>query len=278
MHLSEDTRVLSASTLTVLGGTGGMGKTLIRLFRPSGAKIQVCSRDPERAEDVAKKLGISHCTLKEAFLSDILIVSIPITKVVNTSLTAIDRMKPKSLLIDVSSVKTGITDRILEHLPNKIEYLSIHPLFGPTIETFRGENILLIPARIGPRSKSVINFFEEIGLIITEVGVDDHDRFMAVIQVLHHFGLLSLGVSLIENLNSKIDERFYTSLFRRTLNHLESIIGNLPTIIEIQRFNPYAQWARLQLLEYNHFLKDFNKEGLEKIEKSFKKLHSRTSR
>ncbi|WP_455367475.1 prephenate dehydrogenase/arogenate dehydrogenase family protein [[Eubacterium] cellulosolvens] len=274
MHLSENTRILSASTLTVLGGTGGMGKSLIRLFRPSGAKIRVCSRDLKRAEDVSKKLGTSYCTLEEAFSSDVLIVSIPITEVVNTILTAIERMKPKSLLIDVSSVKTGITDRILEFLPHQIEYLSIHPLFGPTIETFRGENILLIPARSGPRSRLVIRFLEETGLTITKVDVDDHDKFMAIIQVLHHFGLLCLGTSLIESLNSKMDERFYTSLFRKTLNHLESAIGNLPTIIEIQRFNPYAQWARLQFLEYSNFLKDFNQESLEKIEKSFKKLHN----
>jgi prephenate dehydrogenase len=153
-------------------------------------------------------------------------------------------MKPRSLIIDLASVKTGIVDRILTSVPENIEYLSLHPLFGPEIESFKGENLLAINPRTGPLSRSVLRFLSKVGLRTTHVSADEHDRRTAVTQALHHFAYLSLATCMMKLMRRRDLERFSTRSLRKTIGLIQSFSYNTETILCIQRKNRYAARSR----------------------------------
>ena len=276
MRSIEGAGILSESTLAIIGGTGKMGRSLVQLLKPSGPRVLICSRDIKKAEDFAKRFGTDYCSFEEAAKADIIIVSTPTDKVVPVSLQVLEGAKTNSLLIDVSSVKTGITNTILKRVPRNMEYLSIHPLFGPHIRRFEGENVLYVSAKPGTRSKVFLAYLTQIGLNVTEVGIHEHDKIMAVIQVMHHYGLLCLGVSLMAYLPSDTGRRFYTALLRRSLNHLDSVTDNLSAVTDVQERNPYAEWARSKFVECAQSLQNLSSEDVTKIRDSFRKVHTLT--
>jgi prephenate dehydrogenase/chorismate mutase/prephenate dehydrogenase len=189
-------------------------------------------------------LGVQVKSQYDVENADIVIASVPIEKTVQECRRLLKRMKPFSLLVDVASVKTGIVDRILPHLSENTEYLSLHPLFGPETESFKGENILAIDLRAGALTRALLNFLVRIGLHVTHVNVDEHDRKTAITQALHHFVYASLASVLTEFMKTSEIQKFSTRSLRKTIEIIRCIWQNADTILEIQRNNPYATIAR----------------------------------
>jgi len=221
-----------------------MGRILVKMLQPSGAKISVCSRNPARASILTRKLGVQVRSQYDVEDADIVVASMPIEKTVKECKRLLKRMKPRSLLVDVASVKTGIVDRILPHVTENVEYLSLHPLFGPDTDSFKGENILAIDLRSGALARSLLNFLVRIGLQVTHVNVDEHDRKTAITQALHHFAYAALASSLTESMKKNEIQKFSTRALRKTIELIQSISQNAGTILEIQSNNPYSTTAR----------------------------------
>lgn len=241
MHLSKNPRVLSKSTIAVVGGTGRMGRTLVRMLQSSGAKIVVCSRNPEKA---TRLFDVETRKIGDVQDADIVVVSVPIDNTVTTCRQLLKRMKPQSLLVDATSVKKGIVDAIDKCVPHNIEYLSIHPLFGPDVQDFREENVLAIARRAGPLTRSMLRFFSKCGMTTTHVTIDEHDRKTAVTQALHHYAYASLAVCMNKLMNRKDFCRFSTRTLRKTIRLIQCFSENADTILDIQRKNPYGAFAR----------------------------------
>ncbi len=241
MHLSKGSWVLSKSSIAVVGGTGRMGRALVRMLQSSGAKIIVCSRNSQRA---SRLFDGEIRKIDDVQDVDIVVVSVPIDKTVATCRRLLRRMKPKALLVDATSVKKGIVNAIEKHVPPDIEYMSIHPLFGSDVDDFSGENVLVIVPRGGPVSRSMMRFFKKRGMITTNVSVDEHDRKTAVTQALHHFAYISLAVCMSKLMKKKDFPRFSTRTLRKTIRLIQCLSKNVDTIIDIQRKNPYAALVR----------------------------------
>src|SRR5438132_13863838 len=105
-------------------------------------------------------------------------------------------MREGALLIDLSSVKSGIADRISSEVPAGVEYVSIHPLFGPGISHLEGQNIVAILFKTGPQWRNFSRVLRKAGARVHLMSSENHDRVMGDVQAMHHFALLSLGVAL----------------------------------------------------------------------------------
>lgn len=244
MHLPKGSRLISKSTVAVVGGTGRMGRVLVRMLQPSGAKIFICSRNPRRARVLSQRLNVEVRGMDHVQDADVVVVSVPIDKTVTTCRQLLKRMKPQSLLIDVASVKKGTVDAIKKHVPENMEYLSLHPLFGPETKDFRRENVLAISLRKGPLSVSMLRFLSKRGLRTTHVTIDGHDRTMAVTQALHHFAYAALATCMTTLMRKNNLQRFSTRSMRKTFELIRSLSENVETIMEIQRMNPYSATMR----------------------------------
>jgi prephenate dehydrogenase len=164
--------------------------------------------------------------------------------VVESSTKVAQFMREGALLTDLSSVKSGIADRISSKVPVGIEYVSIHPLFGPGIDHLGGQNIVAIPFKTGPQWRRFSRALGKAGARIHLMSGEDHDRVMGYVQALHHFALLSLGVAL-----RKWDGEVKTSSIAGTLDRIEGLLDNWETIVDIQRLNPYSPVVRKEYIE-----------------------------
>jgi prephenate dehydrogenase/chorismate mutase len=235
---------LEGKKILIVGGTGGMGRLFANFASIRGASVKIVGRTIQRTRKTAKELEVEPGSISDARASDTIVVAVPMESVVESSTKVAQFMREGALLTDLSSVKSGIADRISSKVPVGIEYVSIHPLFGPGIDHLGGQNIVAIPFKTGPQWRRFSRALGKAGARIHLMSGEDHDRVMGYVQALHHFALLSLGVAL-----RKWDGEVKTSSIAGTLDRIEGLLDNWETIVDIQRLNPYSPVVRKEYIE-----------------------------
>jgi prephenate dehydrogenase/chorismate mutase len=230
--------------ILILGGTGGMGRLFANFASVHGASVKIVGRTTQRTRKVAKEMEVEAGSISDAKSSDIVLVAVPMESVVVSSIEVAQSMPDGSLLTDLSSVKTKIADRISSEVPSGVEYVSIHPLFGPGIDHLAGQNIAAVPFKTGPQWRSFSRFLRRAGARINLMSSEDHDRLMGYVQALHHFALLSLGVAL-----RNWDGGLKTTSFAGTLDRIEGLLRNWDTVVGIQKLNPSSTVVRREFIE-----------------------------
>ncbi|UXD22826.1 hypothetical protein IPA_08605 [Ignicoccus pacificus DSM 13166] len=233
-------------------GYGGMARTLAEVFSRAGHKVVITGRNLEKAKELAQSLKVEWGEPKEvASKVEWLILAVPPDALIDVVRELAPLMRSGSLLSDISSVKSGIVDKILKELPEYVEYISLHPLFGPDIDPI-GETIVMIPLKsydywVRELSQALVS----MGFEVVTASPDEHDKAMAVTQVLHHFALLTLKRSMDE-LAKELDvnyEGYVTYSFKKTLDTIKRLESLFDVVKEIQQRNPYAKNARRKFIE-----------------------------
>ena len=180
-----------ARTIAVIGGHGGMGSVMARLFSDLGHQVMIADLDTE--------LSITEA----AAVADVVIVSVPIAVTEDVIRTVGPHVREESLLMDVTSLKEGPVAAML--VSTGASVVGAHPMFGPSVHSLQGQRVVLCPAR-GERWTSWLkSMLEARGLVTVETTPTHHDRMMAVVQVLTHFQTQVLGVTLAR-LGTPLDE------------------------------------------------------------------------
>ncbi len=232
-------KVLDGLRVTIVGGTGGMGTLFARFAADSGGLVGITGRQKSRVYRVAKGLGVTAASYSDAADSDVVIVAVPMEVTRSLCLRLARSMDKDSLLMDISSVKTGIADRIADASPSTIEYVSIHPLFGPSVDSFRSQTVVAIPFRTAENWQRFSRALRHSGARVCLSTFEAHDRTMAYVQGLHHAALISLGLAL-----KNWDGAFTTDSMRMTMDRIRILVANWPTVAGIQEHNPYVEDVR----------------------------------
>ena len=227
-----------------------MGSCVAQQMKDYGASVSICDRREEAAKETAQRLGATWMPMSTGCAdSDVVVVCVPMNSLVQTCLEVSGKMKKDSMLIEISSVKSHISDVLSKALPEHISYVSLHPLFGPEITSLKGQNIVAVRTRSRECTGAVASFLRSKGAEVTILDAKDHDYAMAVFQALHHFLLLSLARAIGTLLPERLMKReLVTNSLRSTLELEVSMLRNLPTIIEVQRTNPFSEEVRRRLI------------------------------
>src|SRR5437870_3645539 len=142
---------LDQTKILIVGGTGGMGRFFARFASLQGAKVKLAGREINKTRTAAKEIEVEPGTILDAASSDIVILAVPMEETVRVATETASLMTAGSLLTDLSSVKTGISDKVAEKIPKGIEYISLHPLFGPGTDHLHGQTIIAVSYRSGQR-------------------------------------------------------------------------------------------------------------------------------
>ena len=184
---------LEERTVAVIGGKGMMGRCMAKLFADLGHAVMVADLDTELTPEEA------------ASNADVVIISVPIDVTVQVIRNLGPRVRDDALLMDVTSIKTEPVGAMLESSVASVA--GTHPLFGPSVHSLQGQRIVLTPGRGDEWHRWLAAMLRARGLSITEATPPEHDRAMAVVQVLTHFctevmgrALATAGVSLDETL------------------------------------------------------------------------------
>lgn len=241
---STNDGALRGKTVLVVGGSGGMGRLFARFTRASGATVRIAGRNIMKTRTAARDIGATPGTIQDAAHSDTVIVAVPLDVIKRVSADVATRMRPGTLLLDLSSVKSGISDEIFSSVSESVEYASIHPLFGPNVDSLAGQIIAVVSYHIGPQWRSFSRAIRRHGASIHLVTADEHDRKMARVQALHHFALVCLAKSL-----GDWDGELSTNSIRNTLGIVRGLLENWNTVTGIQHLNPYAKNRRVDFVK-----------------------------
>lgn len=168
--------------VAIIGGEGGMGRLMHTLFTDLGHSVMIVDLDTE--------LGAKEA----AAAADVVLVSVPIRDTVAVIKEVGPHVRKDALLMDVTSIKVEPMLAMLN--ATKASVVGTHPMFGPGIHSYQDQRLVVCPGRGDEWLAWVEQMFSARGLVITKATPEEHDRAMAVVQVLHHFKTQVLGLAL----------------------------------------------------------------------------------
>ncbi len=230
-------------------GYGRFGRLMVQYLSPE-FDVVVYTRSSSKKDDIADAGG-RLVSLKSVCQQKLVVLSVPISAMQATLKQIAPLLKAGSTVIDVCSVKINPTRWMHELLPDRVEILATHPMFGPdsAAKSLRRQKMVLCPERIDPKRYLKIKaWLESKGLILIETSADQHDRQIAVSLALTHF----IGRSLSEFGAFQLD--IDTEGYKRLLHILEVVSNDTWQLFEdMHTYNPYAGSKRME------FMKSLNK-------------------
>jgi prephenate dehydrogenase len=186
----------------------------------------------------------------EAGAFDIIVLSVPMDAIEEVASQLAPRMKPGSLLMDLSSLKKKPVESMLRHAPPGVEVIGAHPLFGPDSDV-RGRTLVLVPTNGGGRWLPIIrDTFKDAGFNVLEATAEQHDENMAVVQGLTHFMYVALGRAL-EAKRVNLDEAsaFRTPVYGITKELLGRVLAQSPELYALIQSSESAGELRRAYIE-----------------------------
>ncbi len=169
-------------TVAVIGGEGGMGRCMAGLFADLGHAVMVA--------DVSTELT----PVEAARSADVVVISVPIGVTEEVIRQIGPHVREDGLLMDVTSIKERPVRAMLE--ATRASVVGTHPMFGPGVHTLVGQRVVVCPGRGEEWREWVRSMLSARGLVVTDATPEEHDRVMAIVQVLNHYHTQVLGLTL----------------------------------------------------------------------------------
>lgn len=229
---------MNKQNLTIIG-MGNFGRFMTGHLIPH-FNITIC--DPfQNLHNFSNCHNLQIVQYEEISQSDIVILAVPFKAMHDVITSIIPYLKSDCLVMDVASVKVKPLAIMLGMLPNTINIIGLHPLFGPQsgINGIQGLNVAVVQGR-GDKESSVIDFLENIlSLKIYQCTAEEHDIQMAYVQGLTH--LIAKAFNMMN-----IPDIIQTTKTYDLLNQMVGLIKNDSDDLfqSILMDNPYVENIR----------------------------------
>ncbi|MBQ4415748.1 MAG: prephenate dehydrogenase/arogenate dehydrogenase family protein [Methanomicrobium sp.] len=122
---------------------------------------------------------------------DIVIVSVPIHETIRVIEEIAPIMNKNQLLCDFTSIKTPPVEAMLK---SEARVMGLHPMFGPSLSSIKGQTIVATPVRCSESDEKLLfDIFRNEGASVCIMTPEEHDRVMSIVQGLVHFATLSVA-------------------------------------------------------------------------------------
>ncbi len=187
-------------------GAGRMGRFFRDFFFSRGYNVRCYDVVPERRDT-------------ESVEGDVIFLCVPM-QCIPKAVEDISSRNPGALVVDIASIKAFS----IPYLDSSgLDYMSIHPMFGPDSEI--GLSNIIVVKRCGRKEEELIlEEFRKAGAVLSELTPDQHDAKMAEIQGLSHFLLVGMAYFLKDRFSR--DDLKYASPIFTTMYKLASRIVN----------------------------------------------------
>jgi prephenate dehydrogenase len=227
-----------AKTVGILG-LGRFGRMTYEHLKP--CRPQVWTRD------TAKLAGLEGAaTFEKAAACDIVVLTVAISAVEETCRRLAPLLRPGQIVVDTCSVKVDPVRVMLETLPEHVQLLGTHPLFGPDSgrDGIANLKIVLCPVRIAAQDyEEIRTFLVSLGLRVIEATPEEHDRQAARTQAIFH--LLAQALGRLGWGGEPIATPAPEAFFRQVLSLRND---SFQLFVDMQRSNPFAAEHRARLI------------------------------
>lgn len=119
--------------------------------------------------------------------TDLIIPAVPISKFEEVIREMIPYLKEKTIIMDVCSVKSYPVQIMQKLLPNSVQKIATHPMFGPSAFKLKGRvsGLPMVMYNAGCKEDIYIEikqYFIELGLQVSEMSPSEHDILAAKSQ------------------------------------------------------------------------------------------------
>jgi prephenate dehydrogenase len=249
-------------SITIIGGYGALGKWFARFFHSIGWQVLLYGRNTEKLTEAANQLGVKKTTdLKFAVSNtDVVWISIPIPETAQIISEIAVYARDQTTIIEIASIKAPIIEQIKIIKQYNLNFLSIHPMFGPGATSLDQKKMLFILQE--PPSETFQyfwNLFAQNGANCVITSGIEHDQIMASVLGGAHFINMFFVKCLEIGFEGKIDleilKKFGGTTFSLQKTISEAVLQENPHIYApIQMENPYFL-ERLEKLY--HFLGEY---------------------
>jgi chorismate mutase/prephenate dehydrogenase len=210
--------------VTIIGGTGGMGRWLQGYLGGMGAEVNIVGRSTGSMDDMKD--------------SDIVIISVPPSAIGQTLKKADAVCKRDALIFDISSIKSPFVKEIKELAMHR-KMCSVHHMFGPSITTMLNRNVVVCDCGCREAVSEAADLFDNEGSNIIFTSIERHDELMAYVLAFAHASNIVFFTALRES-GIPFDElnAISSTTFRKCLNTCIPVSEeNAPLYHEIQFLN-----------------------------------------
>jgi prephenate dehydrogenase len=224
-----------------LVGLGRFGRMVYDYLRRD-KKVLAYDLDPQKLQGVSEA-----ATFEEVLSAPLIVLCVPISAVEKTCQEMASFLGEGQIVVDTCSVKKRPLEWMLAHLPESVQVLGTHPLFGPDSgkQGIAGLKIALSPVRIEQETYAGIrNYLEELQLVIVETTPEEHDKQIAQSQALFH--LIAQAMKQLswpsQAISTPGPEAFYR-LVRTVQQDTDQLF------LDMERENPYAAECRQRFVQ-----------------------------
>lgn len=212
-----------------------------------GQYFEISAYDPSRdVATVAKKLRVHLSSLQSVSQADVILIAAPVSSFEQVVSEIAVACKPGALIIDVGSVKVVPSEIMRRLLPNHVDIVASHPLFGPQSAAtgIKGLKIAICPIK-GRRHTRLAAFLRKaLGLTVIMATPEDHDQEAAVVQ-----GLMHLIAKVLIGMGP-LPTRMTTKSFDLLSEAISMVQYDAPEVFEaIEKANPYAGAVRRRFFD-----------------------------
>jgi prephenate dehydrogenase len=252
----------------VVGSSGNMGSFFARYFISKGFDVFGYDLNRRKIDGMLQTGSIGSLVNK----SDVILVAVPMEKTLQV-ISHLPSVKEKKTLVEITSVKSGILEKILLKANMKgYELCSVHPLFGPYLK--EGQKMKL--AVVGEERKINLSWIFPDAEFVFFKDATEHDRAMAYILSLTH--AICIAYSSLVRKYGKSDTLFKTCTpfsSVQTALSFSVLYQDEDLISQIQLRNPFSMEVLEQLMrEITHFTRILSSKRAEAVKRYLKGIRS----
>ena len=210
-----------------------MGQWFTKYF--SGSDYEVTGYDTE-STNFGKNIIVSESLVGAILKADYVVLCTPTRRTPEIIRLIAKEMKRGTYLLEISSEKSKVVSS-LSKMPDKINPICIHPMFGPGIKTIKGQNIISVPIKDAKKELTVAKTLFDGANFVT-IDAIEHDKKIAVILGLTHLMNLVFANIISKDEKMLLTEKMSGTTFRVQKTLAESIMTETPELIETIIANP----------------------------------------
>jgi len=191
--------------------------------------------------------GVLQVSEAELLQADVIFMCVSISSFEEVIDAIAPRLKAGTTVFDTCSVKSFPAEIMRSRLPQGIEAIASHPMFGPDSgkESVRGLPMVMYPVSVSDR---VFDFWKEVflgfGMNVIEMTPDEHDHQAAYTQGVTHF--IGRVLQELHLGNSPIG----TVGYHKLLEIVDQTCNDpMQLFYDLQRYNPYTGEMRAAVLK-----------------------------
>ena len=241
--MSCDENSIQHNTIGIIG-FGAFGQLIARYLSPY---FRLYAYDPVAGLDnIAGALSVTLTRMEDVARCDIVILAMPVARLEHVVEAIAPHLRPGSLVLDVGSVKVSPANIMLSGLPDNVDIIATHPLFGPQSarDGIAGLKIAICPVRGSQGGRIGAFLRKNLALDVIMTTPEEHDRDAAMVQGLTH--LIAKVLVQMEPLPTRMTTRSFDLIMQA----VGMVRHDAPEVFHaIERANDFAPQIRQRFFE-----------------------------